>query len=238
MFYKFFWSVCLLLIAGDAFASGIECGDIKCEDNEICLDRGAGKACWQTCRVDENCDSGCCRQITSPYTSWICVDRSECGLVDSDGDFENDNDLEQDSDLEDDTHVNNSDGDSWVDIEQGGYGGQCGEEECNSWQICIVTRNGSEACATVCKQHSECASGCCAKTSMGKKICLSANESCPVDVDGDKDSDSEIAEEDKKGCDDRGLFCESVDGSFTLGMLMLAWLLRFWARRKFRLKDE
>jgi|GEM_PF-4273610 len=213
--------VCSLLFSSSAFA-GVDCGDFDCEDNELCLDRGEGNDCFQSCRLDAECATNCCIQIRVPYTSWICVDGSECGLSDGDDDEE--------VDLDDEETVE-PDGDSGINVEQGGYGGMCGDDTCNSWQICIELSNGSEACATVCEKHSECASGCCASTTLGQKICLSADEECPSDTDGDSDEEEE--EEEKSGCDNKGLFCESASSSFIFGMLMLAWLIRHLAKRKF-----
>lgn len=209
----------LLLTSFEVFA-GVDCGDFDCEDNELCIDRGQGNDCWQTCRTDFNCDSGCCIQIVSPFTAWICGSASECGNVD--GDDDSDDDLDYDDEI-------NVDGDT-IEIEHSGHGGVCGDTECNSWQICIVMENGLEACAAVCQNHSECASGCCATIKSGEKICLSAGEECVSEVDGDSDAEQETED---KGCSDKGLFCESAGGSFIFGMLMLAWLVRYFARRKF-----
>lgn len=143
------------LLFASAPVHAVTCGEEECPPGHVCLNRGDGERCWQTCRYDSQCESGCCIVVSAPQTAWICGRPSECGMDLSGGDG----------------------GEA--------AGAICEDERCSSLEKCVSFDEIGLTCAALCEEDSDCESDCCALIDTGEKVCIPEEVECPHKKSGE-----------------------------------------------------
>ncbi len=159
-FHIFFPILLVFLLSPFAAKAGVYCAGTTCPDNNLCLDRGDGSACYAICRFDWQCATGCCIQVVAPYVAWICGTEADCGSGSAtDGD--------QDSST----------------VTQTGEPGPCGDSYiCTEDEVCEeFDAEEGPICVPLCYYPGDCDSECCAYVPTGQKVCYPEDAACPED---------------------------------------------------------